>query len=138
MAFEEGENLGGGGAISQINVAPLVDVMLVLLVIFMVTAPMLQEGVELELPNERVAAIAGNGEQLVVSIDKDGLIYLGKGNTYEPTELVEKLKAIMVERNDDRVFIRADHRVAYGRVMSVMASLKRSGIQKVGLVTEPK
>lgn len=134
MAFEES---GDNAAISNINVTPLVDVMLVLLVIFMVTAPILQQGVELELPKETIAPIEGEGEQLVVSIDKDGLIYIGKGNHVEANDLGTRLQAILVTRQDKRVFIRADRRVPYGDVMAAMGSIRRSGISKVGLITEP-
>jgi biopolymer transport protein TolR len=134
MAFDEG---GDGGMISTINVTPLVDVMLVLLVIFMVTAPILQQGVELELPQETIAPIEGEGEQLVVSIDQEGLVYVGQGNRVELEQLGNRLKAILVTREDKRVFIRADRRVPYGSVMGAMGSIRRAGIYKVGLITEP-
>ncbi len=126
-----------GAAISTINVAPLVDVMLVLLVIFMVTAPILQQGVELELPKETIAPISGEGEQLVVSIDQEGAVFIGDGNAVEVSALGTRLKAILLSREDKRVFIRADRRVPYGDVMAAMGSIRRSGIEKVGLITEP-
>ena len=135
MAFDDPES--GGGAISQINVTPLVDVMLVLLVIFMVTAPILQQGVELELPKETITPIEGEGEQLVVSIDKSGVVYVGKDNVVELSKLGEKLKAILSTRKDKRVFIRADKNVSYGVVMAAMGKIRRVGIDKVGLITEP-
>ena len=135
MAFDEPSD--DGGAISQINVTPLVDVMLVLLVIFMVTAPILQQGVELELPKETIAPIEGEGEQLVVSIDKDGTVFIGSGNKVEVKALGAKLTAILNTRKDKRVFIKADRRVPYGDVMSVMGAMRREGISKVGLITEP-
>ncbi len=134
MAFEDSAD---GTAISTINVTPLVDVMLVLLVIFMVTAPILQQGVELELPKETIAPISGEGEQLVVSITEDGKVFIGKGNAVEVPDLGDRLKAILLTREDKRVFIRADRRVPYGDVMSAMGSIRRSGIEKVGLITEP-
>ena len=133
MAFED----FGQETISQINVTPLVDVMLVLLIIFMVTAPILQQGVELELPRETIAPIEGEGEQLVVSIDKKGIVYLGAGNVVVVTDLGKKLQAILRKRKDKRVFIRADKGVSYGAVMAAMGSIRRSGIEKVGLITEP-
>lgn len=135
MAFDTGDS--ENGAISQINVTPLVDVMLVLLVIFMVTAPILQQGVELQLPQETIAPIEGEGEQLVVSIDQAGKVYIGKGNLVELQKLGEKLKAILATRKDKRVFIRADRRCDYGSVMAAMARIRRAGIDKVGLITEP-
>lgn len=129
---------GDGGSISQINVTPLVDVMLVLLIIFMVAAPILQQGVELELPKESIAPVdGGEEEQLVVSIDKEGVVYIGAGNIVVLEELGPKISAIVKSRIDKRVFIKADHRATYGQVMAAMARIKRSGIDKVGLLTEP-
>ena len=98
MAFDANDY--DSGTISQINVTPLVDVMLVLLVIFMVTAPILQQGVELELPQETINPIEGDGEQLVVSIDKEGIIYLGKENKISLKELGAKTKAILATKKD--------------------------------------
>ena len=135
MSFDDSDN--GGGAISTINVTPLVDVMLVLLVIFMVTAPILQQGVELELPKETISPIEGEGDQLVVSIDKSGGIFIGEGNPAELSTLGPKLTAIIARRQDKRVFIRADKSVQYGAVMAVMGTMRRNGIYKVGLITEP-
>ncbi len=135
MAFDDMS--GDGGTISQINVTPLVDVMLVLLIIFMVAAPILQQGVELELPQETIAPIEGEGEQLVVSVDQRGKVYIGEGNMVEVKDLGTRLKGILARRQDKRVFIRADKRVPYGQVMAVMGSIRRSGIFKVGLITEP-
>lgn len=134
MAFED---LGdSNGAISQINVTPLVDVMLVLLVIFMVTAPILQQGVEMELPRETIAPIEGEGEQLVVSIDRAGTVFVGEGNEVALDELGPRLTGILSTRQDKRVFIKADRRVEYGSVMAAMARIRRAGIEKVGLITE--
>lgn len=135
MAFDDADL--NAGAISNINVTPLVDVMLVLLIIFMVTAPILQQGVELELPKETIAPIEGEDEQLVVSIDQEGQVFIGAGNAVEVKDLGNRLKDIIAVRKDKRVFIRADRRVSYGEVMAVMGSLRRSGIFKVGLITEP-
>ena len=134
MAFDD---YGEGDSISTINVTPLVDVMLVLLVIFMVTAPILQQGVELELPQETIAPIEGEGDQLVVSIDQKGVIFIGQGNEVELSTLGPKLTAILARRQDKRVFIRADKKVQYGAVMAVMGTMRRNGIYKVGLITEP-
>lgn len=134
MAFDD---LDGGGSLSQINVTPLVDVMLVLLVIFMVTAPIMQQGVELELPQETIAPVEGEGEQLVVSIVESGKVFIGKDNAVELEALGARLTGILTARKDKRVFIRADRRVPYGTVMAVMGSIRRSGISKVGLITDP-
>ncbi len=135
MSFDDTSS--ESGAISTINVTPLVDVMLVLLVIFMVTAPILQQGVELELPQETIAPIEGDGEQLVVSIDKAGIVYVGESNAVEIKNIGQKLKAILERRQDKRVFVKADKNVPYGKVMAVMGAMRRNGIFKVGLITEP-
>ncbi len=135
MAFDDLSEQGG--AISQINVTPLVDVMLVLLIIFMVAAPILQQGVELQLPRETIAPIEGEGEQLVVSITQNGKVFIGAGNEVSLKDIAERLGGILKARQDKRVFVKADKRVAYGEVMAVMARLKRAGIDKIGLITEP-
>lgn len=135
MAFDDAAE--HTGMISQINVTPLVDVMLVLLIIFMVAAPILQQGVELQLPHETIAPLEGEGEQLVVSIDDRGKVFIGANNEVDVKMLGPRLKAILDRRKDKRVFIRADRRVSYGRVMAAMGAIRRSGIVKVGLITEP-
>jgi biopolymer transport protein TolR len=132
MAFEE----RNGGAISNINVTPLVDVMLVLLVIFMVTAPILQQGVSVQLPQVEAAALVGEEAQLVVALDADGKIFLNDTALALP-ELESKLQAILRERPDRQVYLRADRQVAYGEVMRVIASVKEVGVQRLGMVTEP-
>jgi biopolymer transport protein TolR len=125
-----------GTTISQINVTPLVDVMLVLLVIFMVTAPIIQQGVQVNLPQARAGAIAGKEEQLVVSVNKNGRIYLND-TQMSPTELGQKLRAIRQLEPDKEVILRADQDVRYGIVMRAIAEIKEAGIQKVGMVTRP-
>ncbi len=135
MAFDDMS--GDGGSISQINVTPLVDVMLVLLIIFMVAAPILQQGVELELPKESIAPVESDEEQLVVSIDKEGVVYLGAKNQVGLEDLGKRLLGIIAERKDKRVFIKADRRATYGQVMAAMARIKNAGIEKVGLLTDP-
>ncbi len=132
MAFEPGQR---GQFVSQINVTPLVDVMLVLLVIFMVTAPILQQGIELKLPTVKAAALPGKEEQFVVSITRDSGIYLNDAKLSAP-ELTDKLAAISRERPDREVFIRADEQVPYGEVIRTMAAIKAAGIENVGMVTE--
>jgi biopolymer transport protein TolR len=132
MAFEE----QGGGAISNINVTPLVDVMLVLLVIFMVTAPILQQGVNINLPKVKAAALTGEEQQLVVAVTRNGQVYLND----TPTQLAElgpKLQAILKLRPDRQVYLRADQNVRYGEVMQVIATVKGAGVERLGMVTEP-
>lgn len=122
--------------ISQINVTPLVDVMLVLLVIFMVTAPIIQQGVQVNLPQAKAAAIPGTDELLVVSIAKDGRIYLND-NVMTLDELGAKMRAIRSNLADKQVYVRADQDVRYGLVMQTIAELKQAGIDRVGMVTRP-
>src|ERR1700678_3886901 len=133
MAMDSGQ--GRGQMVSQINVTPLVDVMLVLLVIFMVTAPIIQQGVEGTLPSVKAEALPGKEEQFVVSITKDSQIYLND-TKLSADDLAVKLKAIAQERPDREVFIRADDQVPYGEVIRAMAAIKAAGIENVGMVTE--
>jgi biopolymer transport protein TolR len=125
-----------GTTISQINVTPLVDVMLVLLVIFMVTAPIIQQGVQVNLPQAKAGAIPGTEEILVVSVSKDGKIYLND-NPISPRDLGEKLRAIRKVQGDKQVYLRADQDVRYGIVMRTIAEIKQAGIEKLGMVTRP-
>jgi biopolymer transport protein TolR len=131
MAFEAGQR---GNLVSQINVTPLVDVMLVLLVIFMVTAPIIQQGVEINVPKVRAAPLPGEEQQFVVSITSDNHIYLNDARL-DPDELTQKLAAISAERPDRQIFVRADEDVPYGDVIRTMAAIKAAGIQNVGMVT---
>ncbi len=125
-----------GTTISQINVTPLVDVMLVLLVIFMVTAPILQQGVQVNLPQAQAGAIPGTDEQLVVTIDRKGKIYLND-NPMSLAELGKKLRAIRRLQQDRGVYLRADNDVRYGVVIKTIAEIKEAGIKKLGMVTRP-
>jgi biopolymer transport protein TolR len=126
----------GGMTISQINVTPLVDVMLVLLVIFMVTAPIIQQGVQVNLPQARAGAITGAEELLVVTIAKNGKVYLND-NAMTLDELGKKLGAIRKLQADKQVYLRADQDVRYGLVMKTIAEIKQAGIERLGMVTRP-
>ncbi len=125
-----------GMTISQINVTPLVDVMLVLLVIFMVTAPIIQQGVQVNLPQAKAGAIAGTEELLVVTIAKNGKLYLND-NAMTLDELGKKLRAIRKLQADKQVYLRADQDVRYGLVMKTIAEIKQAGIERLGMVTRP-
>jgi biopolymer transport protein TolR len=125
-----------GMTIAQINVTPLVDVMLVLLVIFMVTAPIIQQGVQVNLPQARAGAIPGTEDVLVVTVAKNGTIYLND-NAMNFDELGSKLRAIRNNQADKQVYVRADQDVRYGLVMRTIAELKQAGIERVGMVTRP-
>ena len=125
-----------GTMISQINVTPLVDVMLVLLVIFMVTAPIIQQGVQVNLPQAKAGAIPGREEQLVVTINRNGRVYLND-NAMTLSELGQKLRAIHQLQQGKEVYLRADQDVRYGVVIKAIAEIKQAGIEKLGMVTRP-
>ena len=133
MALDENRR---EGAIAQINVTPLVDVMLVLLVIFMVTAPILQQGVSVDLPEVTASPFTESEEQLVVAVTRDGGVYLND-KPMEIKALREKLEAIVRLRPDRPVFLRADKTVPYGNVVDVMAAVRACGVRRLGMVTEP-
>ena len=132
MAFDGRSN----DTISQINVTPLVDVMLVLLVIFMVTAPILQQGISVNLPQVRAGALGGDDVQLVVSVTAKGDVYLND-TRMNAVQLGEKLRAVLRERPDRQVYLRADADVPYGEVMEAMAEIRAAGVQRLGMVTAP-
>jgi len=134
MAFDQSSS--DSGAISQINVTPLVDVMLVLLIIFMVTAPILQQGVSIDLPKVAAGPLAGEEEQLVVNVAKGGQVYLND-TALTAEQLREKLRVIVAARPDRQLYVRADQSVPYGQVMQVMGAVRDAGLVRVGLVTEP-
>ena len=122
-------------AMSEINVTPFVDVMLVLLIVFMVTAPLLTVGVPVDLPKTRAPALGQDKEPLSVTIAKNGKIYLQKEAVTED-QLVPKLQAISQNGYDQRIFVRGDETVGYGRVMVVMGLLASAGFTHIGLVTD--
>ncbi|MES2293328.1 MAG: protein TolR [Pseudomonadota bacterium] len=122
-------------AMSEINVTPFVDVMLVLLIVFMVTAPLLTVGVPVDLPKTRAPALGQDKEPLSVTVSRDGKIYLQKEVVTEEA-LVPKLQAISQNGYDQRIFVRGDKTVDYGRVMVVMGLLASAGFTHIGLVTD--
>jgi biopolymer transport protein TolR len=127
---------GGKRFMSDINVTPLVDVMLVLLIIFMVTAPMMMEGVEVNLPQTEAKQMKTEEDPLILTVDRQGHIHIEK-HTIKLEELEVKVKKIFQYRRDKEILLRADKEVPYGFVIQVMAAIKRAGITKLGMVTEP-
>ena len=121
--------------IADINVTPLVDVMLVLLIIFMVTAPLMQVGVPVDLPKTSAQTVAGKDEPLVVSVNSKDEVFLGE-TKYDVAELGTKLKAVHDEKPDQRVFMRGDKAVDYGKMMEVMGVVIDSGFRQLGLLGE--
>jgi biopolymer transport protein TolR len=110
--------------------------MLVLLVIFMVTAPIIQQGVQVNLPQTKASAIVGSEEPLIVTVAKDGKIYLND-NVVSLADLGTKLTAIKKLQSDKQVYLRADQDVRYGTVMKTIAEIKQAGIEKLGMVSRP-
>ncbi|MZR32147.1 protein TolR [Sneathiella litorea] len=119
---------------SEINVTPFVDVMLVLLIVFMVTAPLLTVGVPLELPSSKAATVQGNDEPLVISVDGEGRLYL-EDVEIELVNLVPKLRAVTGAKQDQRIFVRGDTNVSYGRVLSVMGEIHNAGFKRVAMIS---
>ncbi len=121
---------------AEINVTPLVDVMLVLLIIFMVTAPMLQMGIDVNLPRVKAKSVDVAEEKLVLTINGAKEIFLNKSRTTLP-ELGTKLEHIFASRIEREVYMRADRNVPYGFVVEVMAEVRKAGVDKLGMITEP-
>ena len=131
---------GGGGryqeaSMAEINVTPFVDVMLVLLIVFMVTAPLLTVGVPVDLPKTRAPALGQDREPLSITVRRDGTIFLQKEKVAQEG-LVDRLKAISANGYDQRIFVRGDTQANYGKVMEVMGILAASGFTHIGLVTD--
>jgi biopolymer transport protein TolR len=131
-----GNNKGKRGFVAEINVTPLVDVMLVLLIIFMVTAPMMTQGLEVELPEATTKALRQQEEPLVVTIRKEGDVYLKKEKVTSAS-LQQQLKEMTPEKKKEGIFLRADKNVPYGVVTSTMADIHSAGFEKLGMITVP-
>lgn len=127
---------GNSSFMSDINVTPLVDVMLVLLIIFMVTAPMMMQGVSVSLPKTTSKPLAAEKEHLIITVDRSQQIYI---NDYKVAleALQAKLKKIYEGHPDRKVYLRADKSVPYGTVVRVMSEVKNAGVERLGMVTEP-
>jgi biopolymer transport protein TolR len=129
----------GGQAMSEINVTPLVDVMLVLLIIFMVAAPLISQGVPVALPKTDAQPLEGDETKVVLTIDKDRRLFIGSNadNVIPLAELEEKLRANARIQQDKARYLHADRRLEYGFVVDVMAIVKKSGVENLGMVTDP-
>ena len=125
----------GHKPMSEINVTPFVDVMLVLLIIFMVAAPLLTVGVEINLPNTAAKALPSEEKPLTLQIDADGELYL-QDTPIEIDELLPKLKAISLERENDKIFFKADEANIYDHIMIVLGLLSRAGFTNIAMVTD--
>jgi biopolymer transport protein TolR len=134
MAFSSGG--GGKSAVSDINVTPLVDVMLVLLIIFMVSAPMMQTGIDVDLPAAQAPQVTVDEEKLLLTVAKDQKVYLGRDEI--PFDQLEpRLLANERMQREKELYVQADETVPYGFVVKVIAIVKKAGITKLGLVTDP-
>jgi len=134
--MELGSRESRNNAMSQINVTPFVDVMLVLLIIFMVTAPMMQQGLQVNLPKTQAKSLSADQETVVVSIDRAGRIFINNSETSHD-ELAAKLTEIFAAKTKKEIFLKADRDVPYGEVVKTMAEIKGAGIERLGMMTEP-
>ncbi len=122
--------------LADINVTPLVDVMLVLLIIFMITAPMLHQGIEVALPKADAEPITLRvDDPLVLSVNRDGLVYV-QDEPIHPSQLIERLTPLLEARDEDTVFLKGDRELPYGTIMEILVILNKGGILQVGMVTE--
>jgi len=126
--------------ISEINVVPYIDVMLVLLVIFMITTPLLSQGISVELPQIRSRPIEQKDEEpIIISVDREGRYYLNLGDNrdrpLQASQLMIRIKAVLKHRQDNMVYVKGDKNANYGKVVVLMAELKQAGVEQVGLVT---
>ncbi|MCW9048846.1 MAG: protein TolR [Deltaproteobacteria bacterium] len=127
---------GRRSSLSQINVTPFVDVMLVLLIIFMVTAPMLDQGVQVDLPEVAESpGLPSQQEPLVITMEKNGQILIGEARIDNLAKLGPVIQQALKGKPDREVFLEADQRVSYGQVVKVMAAVKKAGVEKLGMVT---
>jgi biopolymer transport protein TolR len=136
-SWDSTDDTGGFRPVAEINVTPMVDVMLVLLIIFMVAAPLMTVGVPIQLPKTVAAQTAQPKQPTVLSIDKDGRVFLAK-EELAPEVLLPRLQALATENPDQPVLMRGDKTVPYGRIMEVMGQVSQAGFAKVSLITEAK
>jgi len=130
---------GHNRMLSEINITPLVDVALVLLIVFMITAPLLQQGMPVNLPEAAAPALKRTKTDVIVSIQGDGKVYLGDDNEVIPEDELEgRLMAIYQAKDQKDLFIKADRNVRYGKVVNVMSVAKKAGVDRIGMITQPE
>lgn len=125
------------GQLSEINIIPLVDIMLVLLIIFMVTAPMMKEGIDINIPEVSGDSIASAQDDFILSVDSDGKIYLNdeQKQSFSIVSIEDKLKEVFKDKKQKKIYLKADQTIRYGYVVEVMAACKRAGVEQVGMMT---
>lgn len=133
----ESSNYQSEAMLSEINVTPLVDVMLVLLIVFMISAPLMQQGIQVDLPKTKSPALSEQEKPVVIAVNRSGNVEIN-GNEFQSSQVTEKLRAIFAKRDKKEIFIQADKSIPYGTVANVMAQAQAAGIHRIGLVTEPK
>lgn len=141
MAFTSSNNTKGPrNSLAEINIVPLVDIMLVLLIIFMVTAPLLQEGIDVDLPQASASAAPSGKDDKIITINKSGEIFLSNdpATVYNSETLGSRLSTLFEGQSEKVVYLRADRNVPYGSVVQVMSACKQAGIDRIGMVTEPE
>jgi biopolymer transport protein TolR len=136
MGMSSGGGSKGRTTMSEINVTPMVDVMLVLLIIFMVTAPLIQQGVKVNLPDARAAPVEASEKKLVLSVNDEKEVYIGEAPVLIE-ELEDKLRNNVKAQEDKEVYLNADRAIPYGVVVEVMAAAQRAGIENIGMITDP-
>jgi biopolymer transport protein TolR len=137
FSFDQGGQGGRHSMMSEINVTPMVDVMLVLLIIFMVAAPMMTQGLDVELPKVDATVMRTDQEMVVLTVTQGGQVLLDDTPLTDIANLDAQIRAVMQTKNAQSVFLKADRNVPYGRVAGVMGMLRTAGITNIGLVTEP-
>ncbi len=133
----DGSSYTPPSTLNEINVTPMVDVMLVLLVIFMVSAPLMQQGVQVDLPKTDSPSLSEQEEQIVLVVNRNGSIEINK-NPIPINDLRKKLHMLYKDKRKKEIFIQSDQTVPYGKVATVMSQVQLAGIKKIGLVTEPR
>lgn len=137
MGASLGSSSKSRATLSEINVTPLVDVMLVLLIMFMVTTPLMQQGIDVDLPKTASSGVETTDEPFVLVVDKNGRISAAK-QTLTMSNMREKLRSIFKTRKNKQVYLQADRHIEYGLVAEVMAEIRAAGIYNIGLITLPK
>jgi len=124
--------------LAEINVIPFVDILLVLLIIFMITAPLIQQGMSVEVPKANAPQIKSNKHDLVITIDKQGRIFIGDSKqSLNANELQSKLTAIYKGKESKALLVKADHQLQYGKVIDVMSTALKAGVERIGMITQP-